>query len=152
MFHYFRHEAEFYPTLSRLPLLVRMKLDLTGLTISLKDWLAFSLEERNVLCHFPIDTQEERRVFMVYLDFLCRKYKGAPAALGDAADGSRWGASSPVPQAVAEKSSQTGLPIGPAEWAAWQSYQRYALYKTAISKSEPHAFFEVLNELREAKR
>ena len=73
MFHRFRYEAEFYPTLSRLPLYVRMKLDLTGVRLSLKDWLAFSLEERRVICHLPVETEEEEQAFISYLDFLCRK-------------------------------------------------------------------------------
>jgi len=39
-------------------------------------------------------------------------------------------------------------PITSEEWKNWNSYQRYALYKTAISRSEPEAFFAVLDELR----
>jgi hypothetical protein len=36
------------------------------------------------------------------------------------------------------------------EWRRWQPLQRYALYKTAISKSQPEAFADVLDELRAA--
>ena len=58
MFNRYRYEAEFYRTLNRIPLDVRMKLDLAGVKISLKDWLAFSFEERTVLCHLPIETDD----------------------------------------------------------------------------------------------
>src|ERR687895_781659 len=78
MFYRFRCEAAFYRNLDRLPLHVRMKLDLTGIKLSLKDWLAFHIEER----------------------------------------------------------------------MGWAAHQRYALYKTAISRSEPDKFFIVLDELR----
>ena len=78
MFYRFRCESEFYPALSRVPLHARMKLDLAGVKLSLKDWLAFSFEERTVLCHFPVDAEEEMRVFIAYLEFLSEKYLGAP--------------------------------------------------------------------------
>jgi hypothetical protein len=35
-----------------------------------------------------------------------------------------------------------------AEWRRWEPHQRYALYKTAISKSQPEAFADILDELR----
>ena len=55
MFHRYDYEAEFYPSLSRLPLDLRRKLDITGFKISLKEWLAWSLEERTALCHLPCE-------------------------------------------------------------------------------------------------
>src|SRR5437763_448159 len=63
MFHRFRYEAEYYPNLSRLPIDVRMKLDVTGIKISLNDWLSFSFAERTVLCHLPCSSEEEKAVF-----------------------------------------------------------------------------------------
>ncbi len=74
MFHRYQHESDSYPSLSRIPLDVRLKLDVTGIKIALKDWLAFSIEERTILCHLPIETEEERQAFTSYLDFLSRRY------------------------------------------------------------------------------
>jgi len=148
MFHRFRYEAEFYPTLSRLPLDVRRKLDLAGLKISLKDWLAYGFEERSVLCHLPVESAEERRVFTVYLDFLSRKYRGMPIEITEAMDSARWDAAQ-VPAPVAQKSAACSRIVSPAEWRGWKEHQRYALYKTATSKKQPEAFAGVLDELRE---
>ena len=78
MFHRYRHESAIYSSLSRIPLHVRMKLDVTGIKISLKDWLAFSVDERAVLCHLPVETEEEKQVFSSYLDFLSRRTCGVP--------------------------------------------------------------------------
>jgi hypothetical protein len=150
MFFRFSYEAEFYPALNRLPLHVRMKLDLTGIKISLKDWLAFSFEERTVLCHLPIETGDERTAFRSYIDFLSRKYCGKPAATTEVMASSLWEPME-VPEPVARKSAATSHPVTLAEWGHWQAHQRYALYKTAISKSQPEAFEKVLNELRKAK-
>jgi hypothetical protein len=150
MFFRFAYEAEFYPELNRLPLHVRMKLDLTGIKISLKDWLAFSFEERAVLCHLPIETAEERTAFSSYLDFLSRKYRGEPVAATEVMASALW-EQKEVPERVARRSAATSHPVTLVEWTHWQAHQRYALYKTAISQSQPEAFEKVLDELRKAK-
>lgn len=150
MFYRFRYEAEFYPTLSRVPLDVRRKLDLAGLKISLKDWLTYSFEERSVLCHLPADGADERRVFAVYLDFLSRKYQGKPVEITDAMDSALW-SEAKIPEPVVQKSSSCLNAVTIKEWRGWQTHQRYALFKCAVSKNQPEAFTDVLDELRESK-
>jgi hypothetical protein len=150
MFHRFRYESRYYPTLSRLPLHVRMKLDLTGIKVSLDDWLSFSFAERTALCHLPCDSDEETRAFRAYLDFLSQRYRGAPPEATAILDRALWERSR-VPAAVREKSAESGAPVTAAEWLGWPSHQRYALYKTAISKSQPEAFADVLDELRQLR-
>ena len=149
MFYRYRYETEIYPALSRIPLHVRMKLDLTGLKISLKDWLAFSLEERLALCHLPVKTDEEKKAFLSYLDFLSRKYVGEPAGKTSLIHDPPWENTDRVPESVVAKSSENGGPVRPEEWRRWDSCQRYALYKLSISKNEPEQFAAVLKEFRE---
>jgi hypothetical protein len=151
MFHHYRHESDIYPSLSRIPLHVRMKLDVTGIKISLKDWLAFSIEERTVLCHLPVETEEEKQVFSSYLDFLSRRYRGGTVVTTAAMSSSVWESAHQVPIPVAGKSASQIPPVTIEEWRHWQSHQRYALYKTALSQSEPEQFFAVLKEFRELK-
>jgi hypothetical protein len=148
MFHRFVYESEFYPNLSRVPMHVRMKLDLTGAKISLDDWLAFSFEERTVLCHLPVDTEEEQQAFISYLDFLSRKYCGGPLDSTQALDRSLWDGSDRVPPAVIAKSALKGRAVTPEEWTRWKTHERYGLYKTAIAKRDTEAFFALLSELR----
>lgn len=147
MFHRYRYEAEYYPTLSRLPLDLRRKLDATGIKLSLKDWLAFAFEERTVLCHLPCESVDEARAFAAYIDFLSRQYRGAPAEKTAVLDSRLWD-SSQLPEGVVEKSrgleNQT---VTLERWRGWQPHQRYALYKTAVSKSQPGAFERVLEQL-----
>ena len=152
MFYRFRCESEFYPALSRVPLHARMKLDLAGVKFSLKDWLAFSFEERMVLCHFPIDAEDERQAFIAYMEFLSRKYLGAPLAFTTPVNRRLWDTMDPIPEPVAARSAARNQSVTREEWARWNSCYRYALYKTAISKNEPEAFYDLLGELREEKR
>jgi hypothetical protein len=151
MFHHYRHESDIYPSFSRIPLHLRMKLDVTGIKISLKDWLAFSIEERAVLCHLPVESEEEKQAFSSYLDFLSRRYRGGPVATTAAMSSSVWESAHQVPVPVAGKSAPQIPPVTIEEWRHWQSHQRYALYKTALSQSEPEQFFAVLKEFRELK-
>jgi hypothetical protein len=148
MFHRFRYETEFYPSLSRIPLHVRMKLDLTGIRISLKDWLAFDFAERAALCHLPCRLSEERQVFVGYLDFLSRKYYGTPVVVTTALDSALWDRAR-LPELVRKKSADSLKQITAQEWSNWQFHKRYALYKTAISQSQPDAFAQVLEQLRD---
>jgi len=147
MFHRYDYEAEFYPKLTRLPLDVRRKLDVTGIKISLNDWLSLSLEERLVLCHLPCDNDEERQVFAAYLDFLAGKYLGKPNEKTEPMDSTLWGELA-VPDSVAQRSMALNQAVSASEWRYWQSEHRYALYKTAISTSQPEAFELVVRQLR----
>ena len=149
MFYKFRYESESYPALDRVPLHVRMKLDVLGVKLSLKDWLAFSLEERTAVCHLPANHDNEKQAFKDYVNFLCLRYCGAPAQTVTPLEPSLWEAPHEVPAAVTAKSNGCGSTIALREWLGWASYERYALYKTALSTSEPEKFFAVLDELRQ---
>jgi hypothetical protein len=151
MFYRYQHESDIYPDLRRIPLYVRMKLDLTGIKIGLKDWLAFNIEERTVLCHLPVESEEEKQAFASYVDFLSRRYRNAPVTRTAAMSSSLWNNRLEVPLVVAERNAAQTPPVTVDEWGRWKFHQRYALYKTALSQSEPEQFFAVLKELRESK-
>lgn len=149
MFYRFPFESEIYPDLSRIPLHVRMKLDLAGVKISLKDWLAYSMEERGVLCHLPVDAEEEKENFVSYLDFLSRRYHGKKTARVEPVLNPPWDSLDRVPDPVEARSKEEGEPVMPDEWKGWNICQRYAAYKLSISKNEPEKFREALQEFRE---
>ena len=151
MFYRFQHETEFYPGLTRVPLHVRMKLDLTGIKLSLKQWIGFALEERKVICHLPVESEEELEAFVAYVNFLCRRYNGRTAQMLPPVNSALWNSPGHLPEPVLENSRYCGLAITLEEWTRWQIHERYALYKTALSKSEPEKFSAVLTELRQRK-
>jgi hypothetical protein len=147
MFHRYDYEAEFYPSLNRLPLDVRRKLDVTGIKISLKDWLAFSMEERMALCHMPCDNEEERQVFSSFVDFLARRYFSKPTQKIAPLENTAWSELA-VPDAVAQKSAALSHVVSASEWRRFPAHHRYALYKSAVSDNQPEAFEKVLIQLR----
>ena len=147
MFHRFDFEAEFYPTLERVPFHVRMKLDVAGVRVSLSTWRAFSPEERRALCHLPAETDEEKEVFAAFMAALAETRAGVEAERCPALDEDAWAAAT-VPDSVAARSEVEGPPVTPAEWGRWVAHERYALYKTALSK-DPELFRLALRELRD---
>jgi hypothetical protein len=149
MFRRYRFESGIYPALNRIPLHVRMKLDLTGIKISLQTWLAFSSEERWVLCHLPINSEEERKVFSSYLDFLSRRYLDEKLSLASTVTDPPWKIPGRIPDPVRAKSSERGRTVTLEEWSRWDIYQRYAVWKLSVSKNEPAQFYEALREFRE---
>ncbi len=151
MFHCFQSEAEFARDLNQLPLYLRMKLDLTGVKLSLKQWLAFAFEERRILCHLPIDNDEELVAFVEYLSFLCNHYHASAAQRFLPLSPALWNTAHLIPEPALELSRKTGQAIVLDEWRHWQFHERYALYKTAGSKNEPEKFFAILSELRQRR-
>jgi hypothetical protein len=148
MFHRYQYEAQFYPTLSRVPLDVRRKLDICGIKLSLKDWQRFSLEERVTLCHLPCETVEEIEVTIRYIDFLSRRYCDRPIEKVAPLDDILWNAA--VPKPVIERSAALKI-VTEKEWRELPSHHRYALFKTAVSEKQPEAFEQVLNQVRHDK-
>lgn len=147
MFHRYRYEYGYYAKLERIPLCMRMKLDLTGVKLSLGDWLAFDLAERRVLCHLPYDDREDLKTITDYLEVLAQRYLGRSVAKTQPVDESFWDRSSIPPGVLCR--CPAGNAITSEEWNRWPSHQRYALFKTATSKSEPDAFAKLLDEFRE---
>lgn len=149
MFYRYRFESEIYPALSRIPLHVRMKLDLTGVKISLKGWLALSLNEREAICRLPVETAEERKSFTSYLDSLSIRYFGEKAAPAPPITDPPWENLIQIPESVLARSKEAGPTVTLAEWGRWNPCQRYALFKLSISKNEPEQFFAAIREFRE---
>lgn len=148
MFNCYRFESEVYESLDRMPLEVRMKLDCTGAKIPLKDWSSFSLQERRALCNLPVEAVEGGGDFISYLLVLVRKYKGEDLNLGVPPPDLPWDDTGQPPVSVLERSKGLGQTVSSEEWARWDSFQRYALYKLSVSKNEPERFREALEEFR----
>ena len=151
MFHRFQHQTEVHPELNQLPLYARMKLDMAGIKVSLKQWLAFALEERRVICHLPVESEEELKVFSEYVNFLCRNRTGSAAQRLPPVNPALWNTPGRIPQAVIETSRARGRAITREEWARWAFHERYALYKAANSNHEPEKFSALLLQLRQRK-
>lgn len=148
MFDTFQFESGIYRDLGLIPLCVRMKLDLAGVKLSRKTWLAFTMEEREILCRLPAESAAERKAYADYLDGLSERHTGEKPAAVPPVTNPPWENRASIPEAVAARSRAAGGPVTRVEWSGWNRFQRYALVKLAASKSEPEQFARALEEFR----
>ena len=125
----FGFETELYTTLTCLPLAARHKLDIIGIKVSIKQWLALEMNERHTLCEMPADSEQERRTLS---EFICRliaqRCGEQPAALSPEQQASVIPPSQP-PTGIAEQASALGYDLDTVGWKTLDNDQRYALLK-----------------------
>ena len=145
MYRQFRFEGDIHASLACVPLVVRRKLDLAGLKISLAGWQALTRAERLSLCHLPVDSAEEVGVYREILESFAGRAGAALVALPDVSL-RPWNASA-VPQEVRQRALTCGRPLGDAEWSRLDEEARFALAKLAEPKRDPAKFGAALGEL-----
>jgi hypothetical protein len=129
MFRRFEFEKEVYETLELMPMTVRRKLDILGVKLHLKQWQSLSRTERLVICHFPVDSAEEREVLTAYLgEAVTRRESGELATTAPSASDAR---SEPdgIPPDAEQVMRRLGLPE--QAWYRLDPDERFALARLA---------------------
>jgi hypothetical protein len=126
----FDFERDFAGSLRCIPMSVRLKLDLCGIKLSLRQWSRFTADDRRRLLDQPCEGPAEIAAFHDDLAALIRERTGE-AAVGLAIDGSPpWDDASLVPPRLSEQAIRRGLAQpSPPQWAGLTRLQRYALFK-----------------------
>jgi hypothetical protein len=146
MYRPFAFEGDTHASLACVPLVVRRKLDLAGLKISLAGWQALSREERLALCHLPVDDPGD---LAVYREVLTGFASRAGAPLTPLAEGpsspSQWTLDAVRARVAAKLGGADDLDAG--RLAALTEEERYALFKLADPKREPGKLVAAMTEL-----
>jgi len=144
MYRRFAFEGDMHVSLSCVPLVVRRKLDLAALKISLAGWQALSREERLALCHLPVDTDPDLAVYVeVFRGFAARA--GVPLTPLPAADPTAWS----LRGLLARLGERLGAAaeLDATRLAALTEEERYALFKLAEPTRAPDKLRAALIEL-----
>lgn len=142
MMRLFKFESDIHV---EMPLAVRRKLDLLGIKVGLKQWLALGRGERLAICHLPVELPDEREALSLLIKEAVQRTGGeTPQALGDA---KRAPAVPPaiVPAEVAEKAAAEGVRLDQAAWQHLDADERYTLVKLTSGKTS-HNFAAALAE------
>jgi len=141
----FAFEGDIHASLACVPLVVRRKLDLAGLKISLAGWQTLPRHERLALCHLPADTGEDVAVYAEVLRGCSARagvplspLPGAPVSSGD------WSAPAVIERVRARLGPGA---IDEAAVARLGEEERYALYKLAEPRREPEKLVLLAREL-----
>lgn len=126
----FQFEKDFAGALYCIPMVVRSKLDLSGVKVSLKQWNRFTLEEREQMVAQRCETPEEIDEYTGYVTGVIQTRTNEPAQLLERDSGAEWNDGDTVPPRVHEYSIERGVtPPTAAQWAALTPLQRFAIFK-----------------------
>lgn len=147
----FAFEGDVHATLSLIPLATRRRLDLAGLKISREGWAALPFVERAVLCHLPVETDDEITVFRSALEHFAARANVALEPIDPReSDRGRWAIGSP-PNALIERLRKHRLAL-PAPWSALDDEARYCLVKYSDPKKRDENFVALVRELTDPHR
>lgn len=126
----FAFESDFTGTLRCIPMIVRLKLDLCGIKLSLRQWSRFTRDDRAGLVGGRCETAAEAAAYGVALSVLIAERAGEVAVSLPIDPAPAWADTSEVPERVAAYLAELGLAeLTPWRWGRLSALQRFALFK-----------------------
>lgn len=138
------HEQD--PEMNWITLAVRMKLDLAGLKLGLRDWQKLPIAQRRVLHDAPVESEQEIARFGRMLDNLLRQNGCAaaqPLPQSKRTDVERWNQAATVPREVTACADAAGVQL---DWMTLGRFTRYVLW-TLAKKGSIERFSAAADEL-----
>jgi hypothetical protein len=143
----FAFELDFGGTLRCIPMSVRMKLDMAGIKLSLKQWNTLPEEGRRQLVEKPCDDQEQIESYKQYLLSLIETYTTAPAELATVDASPPWADPAVVPERLVAWARKLGVASpSPEQWATLSPLQRFALFKLTRPGHSNENFIPAMRE------
>ncbi|MGC4060780.1 MAG: nitrate reductase associated protein [Aquabacterium sp.] len=143
---FFRFEADFVDSLRCVPMIVRFRLDLCGIKLSLRAWNRFSVSTRARLATMRTTTPGE---IDAYRDFLSAAILdvGEPVVPVAVDAQPAWMDTRQLPVVVTRKLDEMRLTLnGAMSWAQLGPLQRFALVKLTRGGHENENFLPALRE------
>lgn len=145
--HLFRFEMDFADTLRCVPMVVRMKLDLCGVKLSLRQWSRFTMAQRSQLTKSPITSLNERAAYRALLVYLISTQTGEEPKFLPDVNSDIWEKSDAVPEVVLQAALSFGEPPPTLDqWSRLSSLQRFALIKLTRSGHDNLNFVPAMRE------
>ena len=130
MDYLFQFEQDKYYALRRIPMAMRIKLDLCGYKLSIRDWSKFSRADREALAAMPFETDEQMAAFRARVQQMVVDIAGDSTETEACPRPAPWEISSEVPEVTCRLIAEQGVPPPTiAQWAALSPLQRYTLIK-----------------------
>jgi len=143
----FDFESDFAGSLRCIPMIVRMKLDLCGIKLTLRQWSRFTREDRVALTDLACSTLSERETYRTRVLALIEAHSEEPVRFLPEETHDDWQRSDRMPDAVMlQAQADLIAPPTAAQWASLLPLQRFALIKLARSKHENENFVPAMKE------
>ena len=144
---YFNFEEDFIEKNIRcIPMIVRFKMDKSGIKLKLAEWNKFSVEDRIKLATMPCCDVEETETYNNFLVGLIVKNTGKEATDLAMDQNPAWANSDKVPEMLQEKLKEYSWNISLDQWKGLTSLQRFALLKLYKPGHENKNFQKAMKE------
>lgn len=143
----FAFEQDFVASLRCIPMAVRLKLDRSGIKLTLRQWSRFTRQDREDLLRSPCETADEIRIYHALLVSLVALRAGEQARpLADLPE-PLWEKVDRTPDAVAACAREQGLvPPDGSAWRRLTALQRFALLKLTRENHDNVNFAPAMRE------
>lgn len=143
----FAFESDFVATLRCVPMAVRLKLDLCGIKLSLRQWSRFTRDDRQRLLLAACTTVAEIAGYRVMLTALVALRAGEVAKPLAETPCAQWDVTDRVPVVVADYARSVGLPrLSLRQWISLSRLQRFALIKLTRDNHDNVNFAPAMRE------
>jgi hypothetical protein len=147
MSYFFRFESDQERSLAYIPMLVRMKLDTSGVKLTLAQWNRLPEPDRRRLFESPCDDKDQASNDRELLCRLVLQYTGEPARLLQLPNAAAWNNVNAVPAQLVRRARDLGL-TAPSldQWRGLTAAQRFALLKLTRDGHESPNYLPALQE------
>ncbi len=143
----FEFETDFAGTLRCIPMAVRLKLDRSGIKLSLKQWSRFDRDERAQLLERDCDSDAARSAYRGYLAGLIETSAKQTVEYLEPAAAPEWFDVRRVPPRIVAWADGLGVPPPTAQqWSQLSALQRFALFKLTRPGHDNDNFVPALRE------
>jgi len=145
--HLFAFEDDFVASLRCIPMAVRLKLDRSGIKLSLRQWSRFTKGDRQALLDLPCRTAVEVAAYRERLvELVALRAKEAAKPLADP-PAPLWESASAAPHIVASFAASVGVtPPSARAWGELSELQRFALIKLTRDNHDNVNFVPAMRE------
>lgn len=142
----FGFESDFAEGLRCIPMAVRLKLDLVGIKLSLRQWSQLHREQRDKLLQVRCGGFHDRHAYRELVEAMLASVGGEVERIATA-DGSAWSVSAEVPDVVINQAADKNV-VAPShdQWRDLTDVQRFALIKLTRPGHENENFVPAMRE------
>ncbi len=145
MTQFFDFEQDFIQSMRCIPMVMRYKLDMSGVKMKLDHWGKFDEADKQKFVELPCDTAEEAQIYHSELQALIESKTGAKAKVLDIPKNPLW-QQPKIPSQVLEKAESCEVTISQEQWQSLSYLQRFALIKLSRPSHENHNFVPAMKE------
>ncbi len=143
---FFQFESDFVESLRCIPMIVRFKLDTSGVKLKLHQWNKFSESDRHQTIDSPCNTEAEILEYRKLLHQLVEQRTGEVVTDLAIDNNPPWNDSTNIPNSIKMKAEEVGIAISAPQWESLAPIQRFVLIKLSRSAHENANFLPAVKE------